>query len=100
MAPRQDPADLKHFSEPILVDSQAGSDYSNTPYGYGGATHSTSTSYIDPIRPNIALRPTVGYRSRFRASVGGIRIGPEDPQRQSARTRAAQLELPRHRTSV
>ena len=41
-----------------------------------------------------SLRPTVGYRSRFRASVGGIRIGPEDPQRQSARTRADQLELP------
>ena len=28
--------------------------------------------------------PAVGYRSRFRASVGGMRIGPEDPQRQSA----------------
>ena len=41
-----------------------------------------------------SLRPTVGYRSRFRASVGGIRIGPEDPQRQSARTRADQLDLP------
>ena len=41
-----------------------------------------------------SLRPTVGYRSRFRASVGGIRIGPEDPQRQSARKRADQLELP------
>ena len=54
MAPRQDPADLKHFSEPNLVDSQAGSDYSNTPYGYGGATHSTSTSRIDPTRSHIA----------------------------------------------
>ena len=41
-----------------------------------------------------SLRPTVGYRSRFCASVGGIRIGPEDPQRQSARTRADQLEVP------
>ena len=36
----------------------------------------------------------MGYRSRFRASVGGIHIGPEDPQRQNARTRADQLELP------
>ena len=36
----------------------------------------------------------LAYRSRFRASIGGMRIGPEDPQRQSARTRADQLELP------
>ena len=41
-----------------------------------------------------SLRPKVGYRSRFRANAGGMRIGPEDPQRQSARTRADQLELP------
>ena len=54
MAPRQTHTDLKHFSEPNLVDPQAGSDYSNTPYGYGGATHSTSTSRIDPTRPNLA----------------------------------------------
>ena len=36
----------------------------------------------------------MGYQSRFRASVGGMRIGPEDPQRQNARTRTDQLELP------
>ena len=38
-----------------------------------------------------------GARSSFRASVGGIwhaLLDPEDPQRQSARTRADQLELP------
>ena len=41
-----------------------------------------------------SLQPAAGYRSRFRASVGGMRTDPEDPQRQSARTRADQLELP------
>ena len=54
MAPRQTHADLHQFSEPILDDSQAGSDRSNTPYGYGGATYSTSTSRDAPMRPNLA----------------------------------------------
>ena len=56
MAPRHH-MDSNQFSEPNLDDLQAGSYLSNTPYGYGGATHSTSTSRIDPMRPNLAKAP-------------------------------------------
>ena len=47
---------------------------------------------LPPADPRTRIRES--KRRRFRASVGGIRIGPEDPQRQSARTRADQLDLP------
>ena len=70
MAPRQAHADSNQLSEPSLDVSQAAHDHSNSPDGYGGATCSTSTSHIDPIRPNIT--PYWGSQD--------TRLGSSEPQ--------------------
>ena len=47
--------DSNQFSEPNLDDLQAGSYRSNTPYGHGGdSTTTTATSRDAPMRPNLA----------------------------------------------
>ena len=58
------------------------------PHGYTG-TRSVFLIIDEPYtRTTSPLQPAAGYRSRFRASVGGMRIGPvpEDPKRQSLST--------------